>query len=257
MPDYNDDDRRPRGKNRYDYELPFSMSLGQSICAGATMAVSVVGGFMAMRYHVAKPHQYLVRTGLGIKDLSVSKKAVQWQLQKINLVDLRPRNYNFRLHNMSKEKVEFSLPINFTIGPIDPLENSPGFKLFARRMHEMDEETLGKTILGIVEGETRGLTSILTIEEMFNAKDRFREDVVKKIQTHLDVLGLTIYNANIREMGDFDEHNKYFEYRKQRAIQTANYEAQVRDIHARQVDIILYFIVLYINHRLKYQKPKN
>ena len=71
------------------------------------------------------------------------------------------------------------------------------------------------------------LTSTLTIEEIFNAKDKFKEDVVAKIEGHLEQLGLKVYNANIREMGDFDEKNMYFAHRKKRAIERANFEAQV------------------------------
>lgn len=136
---------------------------------------------------------------------------------------------------MSKEKVEFCLPVSFTLGPFDPLENPTGFQCYARRLHEINEVDQHTTILGIVEGETRGLTSTLTIEEIFNAKDKFKDDVVTKIQSHLEQLGLKVYNANIREMGDFDEKNMYFAYRKQRAIQRANYEAQVEVSEAKKL----------------------
>jgi flotillin len=63
---------------------------------------------------------------------------------------------------------------------------------------------------------------------MFTAKEKFRKTVVHKIQKDLDDgFGLHIYNANIREMGDYDKDNKYFEYRKKRAIETANFECCV------------------------------
>jgi flotillin len=135
------------------------------------LAVTAVGIFAACRIKVAKPHEYLVRTGVGIQDIHVSRKAVQWPFQRIAAIDLRPSSYNFTLHNMSKEKVEFRLPVNFTIGPIDPLQNVEGFKLYAQRMNDMDNETLSQTVLGIVEGETRGLTSVLSVEEMFPPKN--------------------------------------------------------------------------------------
>jgi len=202
----------------------------------ATLAVVVAGSasFLVSRFHIAKSHEYLVRTGLGIQQLNVAKKAIQWPFQRIEAVDLRPMNYTFSLHNMSKEKVEFRLPINFTIGAADPLEHPESFMRYVQRMHNLDSEMLSQTILGIIEGETRGLTSVLTIEEMFTAKERFREEVVKKIQEHLAVLGLTVYNANIKEMADYDDKNRYFEYRKQRAIETANYEAQISVAEARK-----------------------
>lgn len=200
----------------------------------ATTAATVLSVIVSKRYHIAKPHQYLVKTGLCINDLKLCKTTIRWPLQEVSYVDLRPSNYNFNLHNMSKEKVEFKLPINFTIGPMNPLEDKQGFENYVKCLNEMDGETLSKTILGIVEGETRGLTSILTIEEMFNAKEKFKDDVVVKIQEHLRDLGLKVYNANIREMGDYDPDNQYFEYRKQKAIQSANYEAKVEVSEAKK-----------------------
>lgn len=61
---------------------------------------------------------------------------------------------------------------------------------------------------------------------MFNSKERFKEEVVASIEKDLNLLGLTIFNANIKEMSDYDERNKYFEYRKQIAIEKANYQSQ-------------------------------
>ena len=49
---------------------------------------------------------------------------------------------------------------------------------------------------------------------MFTQKDIFRETVVNKIETDLKKLGMRIFNANIKEMTDYDENNKFFEYRK-------------------------------------------
>lgn len=234
---YSSNDRYSSSYNNSSFPPPSplpTLSLTQKVGLGVLVGAGCAVGFVVTRYHIANPHQYLVKTGVGIKQLSISKTTVRWPLQLVNYVDLRPSNYNFRLHNMSKEKVEFSLPINFTIGPMDPLENAPGFECYAKRMTNMNEETLSQTILGIVEGETRGLTSVLTVEEMFCAKDRFRDDVVSKIQAHLEPLGLKVYNANIKEMGDYDANNKYFEYRKQRAIETENFSAQISVAEARK-----------------------
>jgi flotillin len=57
---------------------------------------------------------------------------------------------------------------------------------------------------------------------------------VKHIQDHLQKLGLTVYNANIKDMMDYDSNNKYFTYVRQRAIETANYDAQVSVAEARK-----------------------
>lgn len=115
----------------------------------------------------------------------------------------------------------------FTVGPIDPRDDMEHFKNYARMMQGMTAEEVRHTISGMIEGETRGLTASMTIEEMFSNKEIFRTRVVDKISEDLKKIGMRIFNANIKEMSDYDEHNKYFEYRKKRAIETANYEAQV------------------------------
>ena len=197
-------------------------------------AVVMGAAALATRVRVCKPNQFLVKTGMGLNNMKVGKKGVLLPFQKGTVIDMNPSTYSFNLHNMSKGKVEFKLPVVFTIGPVDPSVDIEGFERFAQTMNEMSESTMHQTIQGIVEGETRGLTANLTVEEMFNAKDKFRQEVVEKIQFDLDKMGLNIYNANIKEMGDYDENNKYFEYRKQRAIQTANYEAQVEVAEAEK-----------------------
>ena len=46
-----------------------------------------------------------VRTGLGIKDIAVSKKGMHWPLQLCKMISMEPRTYSFALHNMSKVPV--------------------------------------------------------------------------------------------------------------------------------------------------------
>lgn len=187
-----------------------------------------LGTFMALRYRVCQPHQYMVRTGLGIKDMAVSKSGFVYPFQKATILNMNPKTYTFDLHNMSKEKVEFKLPVSFTIGPMDPLTHLDSFKRYATTMNDLGQNELEKMIQSIIEGETRSLTATLTIEEMFQSKDKFREVVIDKIQSDFDrEFGVRVHNGTIREMNDYNEKNRYFEYRKQRAIETANYESQV------------------------------
>lgn len=147
---------------------------------------------------------------------------------------MHPSTYNFNLHNMSREKVEFNLPVVFTISPANPLEDEEGFKRYAQMLHDLEPREVENIVRGVVEGEARGLTAIMTVEEMFNSKEKFKSQVVNKIEVDLKKLGLRILNANIKEMSDYDEHNKYFAYRKQRAIESANYEAQVEVAEAKK-----------------------
>jgi flotillin len=221
-------------KNRLNKETDERRLISVGVRAAFGGAALLGFAYMANRYHVSSPYEYLIKTGLGIQDLRISKKALLWPFQRITRVDLRPVNYSFTLHNMSKEKIEFALPMNFTFGPANPLEDQEGFLRYARLMHDSSPDTLTKTILGVVEGETRGLTSTLTVEEMFNARDKFKTEVLDKIKLHLHSLGLNLYNANIRELSDLDHTNKYFAFRKQRAVETANYDSQVAVSEARK-----------------------
>lgn len=162
----------------------------------------------------------------------ISKKGVVWPFQESIKVSLTPRTYEFKLHNMSKEKLEFLLPIVITIGPDH--NDVESLKRFARSLSELAENEMVHTVQGIIEGETRALTATLSVEEMFGARDRFRSEVVAKVDADLSRLGLTILNCNVKELADFDEKSKYFEFRRQRAVETASYEAKVEVAEARK-----------------------
>jgi hypothetical protein len=73
--------------------------------------------------------QYIVRTGLGLADVAISKKAVQWPLQKASVLELVPQSYSFVLGGMSKEKLSFELPVNFTVGPKDEMEHLQAYAI--------------------------------------------------------------------------------------------------------------------------------
>lgn len=209
------------------------IATGMAVVGGTI--VSGIAWFGMTRYHVARPSQFIVRSGLGIKGhLSVAKRAMQWPFQEVTRVSMSPWTLNFRLHNMSKGKVEFELPVVFTVAPADPDTDLEAFERYCTMITDMEPHEFGETIKGVVEGETRGLTSTLTVDEIFNAKDAFREQVVDRIALDLDKLGVRILNANIKEMRDYDDNNRYFEYQKQRAIQTANYDAQVEVSRAQR-----------------------
>lgn len=87
----------------------------QYITGGTALVATGVGAFVVSRYHVCKPEQFMVRTGLGIKDMAISKHGVQWPFQQATMINMSPITYKFDLHNMSKEKVEFKLPVVFTV----------------------------------------------------------------------------------------------------------------------------------------------
>ena len=155
------------------------------------------GVAIASRYRVCQPNQYLVKTGLGIKNMSVSRKAIQWPFQKAQFVDMNPKSYHLSLHNMSKEKVPFNLPVVFTVAPYDPIAYPAFFENFATKMTNISPHEMEYTIKSVIHGETRILSADMTIEEMFSDKEKFKAVVGDKIQLDLDQFGIKICNANI------------------------------------------------------------
>ncbi len=232
-----DDRYENKNKNRNKKSTNL-FSWKQKIVGGLTAVGVVFGGgllaFGAYRFKVCKPEQVLIRTGLGIPIMSIGRKGMQWPFQQATMVNMNPRTHKFNLHNMSKGKVEFSLPVVFTVAPYHPDDNYDAFCQYAKFMNNVGEPEIYKTIGGVIEGEMRGLTAGLSVEEMFSGKEKFNTQVVDQIQRDLDKLGIRIVNANIKEMEDYDEDNKYFVYRKQRAIQTANYDAQIAVAEAKK-----------------------
>ncbi|GAM22805.1 hypothetical protein SAMD00019534_059800 [Acytostelium subglobosum LB1] len=215
-----------------DEERANNRKLIIGLAIGAT--VGVVALALIMRYKVAAPHQYLVKTGLGITDMAVSKKTFMWPFQELRYICMNPRNYSFKLHNMSKESVEFHLPVVFTIGPTDPNRDLEGFKSYTRLLSDISYEDMAHTINGVIQGETRILSANMTIEEMFADRDKFRNSVQDKIGVDLAKFGLQIYNANIEEMSDA-QGNEYFKYRRQQALQGAVNQARVAVAEAKKL----------------------
>jgi flotillin len=199
--------------------------------AGATTLA--LGGFVAfavMRYQIAKPSQYVVRTGIMIDKVTVDKKAFQWPFQTAKMISVQPSNYMFDLQAMSREKMEFILPGVYTIGPKD---EPKALVRYATLLSNTSESQLTSIIKGIIEGETRVLTASLSLEEIFSGRDEFRDHVTHRIDKELDKLGLVIHNANIQEMSDH-AGSEYFQFLRQRARANAENEARINIANAQK-----------------------
>lgn len=190
----------------------------------ATFAVGGLAVFAISRYHIANASQYIVRTGIGIKTVAISKKGFQWPLQTAVTMSMNPHNYTFGLSAMSREKVEFLLPGVFTIGPED---TEIALVKYVTLLTGSDK-SIDEIIKGVIEGETRGLAASLDIEEIFNGRDKFRTDIISSVQDELSKFGLVIYNANIKELEDA-KGSEYFVHMRQRKLASAENQAR-RDI---------------------------
>jgi flotillin len=111
---------------------------------------------------------------------------------------------------MSAEKLEFNLPAVFTIGPKD----EPGaLERYAKLLAANDKNSdhVKELVRGIIEGETRVIAAAMTMEEIFQERKGFKDQVIKNVQAELDQFGLFIYNANVKQLED-TQGSEYFAY---------------------------------------------
>lgn len=176
------------------------------------------------RYRVAKPSQYLVRTGLGIDGLSITKKGVHWPGQRVSYIEMAPTTFSVNVPAMSKERIPFLMPSIYTIGPKD---DQKSLAIYASLLSDKGSIGLENTVVGIIQGETRVLTAGLSLDELFSNREEFKNSIEDKINKTIADLGLKVYNANVAELSDLDNKNRYFEEQKLRALEKVNQDARV------------------------------
>ena len=186
-------------------------------------------------FHIAETTEYLVKTGLGIKGISVDRKFFLWPGQKLSSVDLKPRNISFELHSISKDLVPFSLPTTFTIAPHDPETDMDGFKRYAQRMNGLTEAEFHTILTGVIHGQTRILAGKLNVMQIFNDRDAFKMNIQVNVEKELIPWGLSVTNANVSELRDMPgEENKYFASLQMKAISGATNDARVEVAEAKK-----------------------
>ena len=186
---------------------------------------------LATKYYVADPDKYVVIAGLGIHDMKIIKSGIKIIFQNATLIDIKPRNYEFKLHCMSKETLPFMLPGVFTIGPdissgkltTQDIEN---LKCYARRLSNLNEKERSDIVLGIIEGETRVSAASMTIKELFSDRMKFKDEVIKNVDKELKAFGLKVFNSNIKEMGDSDD-SEYFKNTRKKIISESENQAKI------------------------------
>jgi len=198
-------------------------------------------------YHVAEPSAYLAITGAGIDRVSIKKKALVYPLQKVTKFSITPFDFSMQLQAMTVEKLKFSLPAVFTIGPDDTVESLARYAVLLtggadgkpavapKKGAVAGTEGRGHVsdiVKGIIEGETRSIVSTMTMEELFRERKVFRDKVIKNVQSELDQFGLRIYNANVKELQD-TPGSEYFAYLSRKAHEGALNQAKVDVADAR------------------------
>lgn len=205
-----------------------------------------------MSYRIAQPSEYLAITGLGVKSVKITKAAWVWPLQRCMRFSVQPRDYAMELTAMTIEKLQFSLPVVFTVGPdvnnrganttiaevgedmVRREDRGDSLMKYAMLLADADDnrkvdsaaQHVTNIIKGIIEGETRVLVSSLTMEELFTNREEFKKRIFRNIQGELDNFGLRIWNANVKELRDAPESN-YFKSLSQKAHEGATNQARI------------------------------
>ncbi|KAM7204235.1 Flotillin-like protein 1 [Naviculisporaceae sp. PSN 640] len=76
-------------------------------------------------YRIAAPDEYLAITGMGVKSVKITKAAWVWPFQRCVRFSVQPRDYAMNLQAMTKEKLQFMLPVVFTVGPYVQTRDRP------------------------------------------------------------------------------------------------------------------------------------
>lgn len=163
------------------------------------------------------------------------------------------------LQAMTIEKLQFALPVVFTVGPDvnqrgantrDPVDEDDvetighredrGDALMKYAMllaasdsnsgkseRRLEQRThVANIVKGIIEGETRVIVSSMTMEEIFTEREVFKKRIFRNIQGELDQFGLKIWNSNVKELKDAPNSN-YFESLSRKAHEGATNQARI------------------------------
>ncbi|KAG5769346.1 hypothetical protein H9Q69_001506 [Fusarium xylarioides] len=204
-----------------------------------------------MSYRISAPDEYLAITGMGIKTVKITKATWVWPLQRCTRFSIRPHDYAMDLQAMTKEKLQFSLPVVFTVGPdvnqrganrsdadseadgLDREDRGDALMKYAMLLASSEEKEnvtqgqhVGNIVKGIIEGETRVLVSSMTMEEIFTEREVFKKRIFRNIQNELSQFGLLIFNANVKELKDAP-NSVYFASLSRKAHEGATNQARI------------------------------
>lgn len=162
--------------------------------------------------------------------------------QRCARISVAPFDFSMNLQAMTSEKLQFSLPAVFTIGPET---EEDALKKYARLLSgssrsELQDNAPASTVKhhiqdivkGIIEGETRVIVSSMSMEEIFKERQIFKNKVIGNVQNELEEFGLKIYNANVKELQD-TPGSEYFAFLSRKAHEGALNQARVDVAEAR------------------------
>lgn len=135
-----------------------------------------------MMYRIGGPSEYLVITGVGIKDMKIVKKGWIFPGQSCTIIDISPVNYTFTVEAMTREKLQFGVPAVFTIGP--RWQDMESLLKYAKIIASNDKSSnhVKNLVLGVIEGETRVVAASLSTNQLFKGTQEFKQAVFEKVQ---------------------------------------------------------------------------
>lgn len=156
-------------------------------------------------YRVAETNEVMVKTGLGVNDIQVTKKAMHWPMQKVKAIDLNPRTFTHDFNAMSKEATSFRIPITFTVGPCPPDRDIDGFLTYVRKVANMNDKQIERIVATVAHGYVRELCQQRTMKDLVEGRLGFKDNLGEYIKGGLDQFGLSINNINIGEIKDINK----------------------------------------------------
>ncbi|GAO17464.1 hypothetical protein UVI_02051970 [Ustilaginoidea virens] len=205
-----------------------------------------------MTYKISGPDEYLAITGMGVRNVKITKAAWVWPLQRCMRFSVQPHDYAMDLRAMTREKLQFALPVVFTIGPDVNQRGAnssyddeaaggetPGRRedrgdalmkyamLLAQSHNNKDQQGthVASIVKGIIEGETRVLVSSMTMEEIFTEREVFKKRIFRNIQSELDQFGY-VPVPTVKELKDAPG-SVYFESLSRKAHEGATNQARI------------------------------
>ncbi|KFG82229.1 flotillin domain-containing protein [Metarhizium anisopliae] len=204
-----------------------------------------------LRYKVSGPDEYLAITGWRVRTVKITKSSLVWPFQRYSRFSVQPHDYAMDLQAMTKEKLQFSLPVVFTVGPdvnarganssseaeaanegtAGREDNGDALMKYAMLLAGSDDKKtdarahVASIVKGIIEGETRVLVSSMTMEEIFTEREMFKKRIFRNIQGELDQFGLKIYNSK-QELKDAPG-SVYFASLSRKAHEGATNQARI------------------------------
>jgi len=188
---------------------------------------------IATRFRVAKPNERLLETGLGIRGTRISRWCIRWPvIRQVQSIDISPTTIRFDVHALSKESLEYKMPMVWTLAP--DAENDECIQRYARAaLHELDYKQYCSIMQGIIEGEARILAGKMELQEIQNNREKVQKELIGKIVPHLKQFGIFVHGGTISDLQDTPGQAFFSEARK-RALANVSNVARVEAAKAAQ-----------------------